>query len=152
MKKRLRLGITLLACSPILTHANIWEELNSMPATQYDVGRIYTDVTALELDKMLKGEKLKGSKYSFKKVASTSLEGGIGFKFSFEARGKYIDPADCNNFAASFKQRFVSSTFIKGIWPNLSAEQYDSLYNNFVFQVELVNTDNSAVMATCVAS
>jgi hypothetical protein len=146
---KLKISVALLTILPFAVNANVWDDIKKLPATQYDVGRIFTELGALELNKRLEGQKLEGTKYKVSKVSSIT-DGKLGFKFSFEARGKYINPADCSKFATHFKNGLVQKKgVVSEFWPSLPEALSSQLNEQFAVEAELINKDNEAVMSTC---
>ena len=147
LKQRTSLA-TLLAILPFFSSANVWEEIKSMPATQYDVGRIFIEVSALEIEKRLQNERLEDTKYKLETVNSVT-KNELGFKFSLRAKGKYIAQNDCSKFANAFQQNLINKGLVDGFWPSLNANLKNKLKQNLVVEVELINKDNGSIMTTC---
>ena len=147
LKQRASL-LALFALIPFLSSASIWDELKNTPANQYDVGRIFIEIAAIELDKRLENERIDGTKYKVSEISSIS-QNELGLKFSLKARGKHINPQDCSRFAYSLQQNFVTEGLIDETWTTLSTNLKNKLKQNFVVEVELINKDNDAVITTC---
>lgn len=147
LKQRTSLA-ALLAVLPFFSSANVWDEIKTMPATQYDVGRVFIEIGAIEIDKRLQDERLDGTKYKVNSVSSITKD-ELGLKFSLRARGKYIEQDDCSNFADFFQQNMVNKGLIDEAWPGLNSDLKNKLKQSFVVEVELINKDNDSIMTTC---
>ncbi|WP_274883291.1 hypothetical protein [Vibrio harveyi] len=147
LKQRTSLAV-LLATLPFFSLADVWDELKSIPATQYDVGKIYIGVFALEINKILKGENIEETKYKVRKISSID-KNELGLTFSLEARGKYINPNDCSGFASLFQQNMMKKGIVDDVWSSLNSDLKNKLKQSFVVEVKLINKDNDAIMITC---
>ncbi|CAM3991420.1 hypothetical protein VA7868_04600 [Vibrio aerogenes CECT 7868] len=149
MKRFILLALAATSVASFSASADVWSRLKTTPATKYDVGRIYLDIAAPYMTEQLQGEKIKHTKYRVKKIESVTTGGRLGFKFSFEAKEKYIKKDDCAVFLAASKRILPSDKMISDIWPDLSDSSKKKIAEEFVFEADLVNKDTGDILVKC---
>ncbi len=143
------LAFSVSAHAANTTKPNVWDLLKQQPATKHDIGKIYLAMASLAFKDKMVGKQVGDTHYAVSNFDTEELNGRLGLKLAYTARGKYINPAECDAFLNSFSQKMNTRKLVGQIWPYQSAETLDELAKDFIYSLDLVNKDNGAVMTTC---
>ncbi|WP_375752725.1 hypothetical protein [Vibrio sp. HN007] len=141
--------LPLILATSFSVNASVWDDIKNTPATQLDVGRIYLDMFSTMYKEQFVGQKVGDTKYKVKSLDSFGSDGKLGLKVGYEARGKYINPQECGMFVNISKQALPAGKLAEGIYPQMKPENKEEFASTFLYEVQLINTDNGAVMAEC---
>jgi hypothetical protein len=131
--------------------SSVWQKLDAVPASQYDIGRLYLDILTLQIKDALIGNEVPDTHYSIGYFGAIEIDNRLGFKISYIAEGQYISPSDCNGLLELAQRTAPVKNLIPAVWPKLKSYGIlaKDIENNFVYAVELINKDNNSIFANC---
>ncbi len=145
MKKLFALSLTLLAFN---THADVLRNLSKTPASQLELGKLSLDILSYLITKELEGKELLDN-FKFIKVSSVESPRQIGYIASFSGKSRYLTDENCATALQVSQAIFTPEQILPDIWPNLSEQQYNELYEQFILKVELISKENENLKVTC---
>jgi hypothetical protein len=130
---------------------SVWYQLDNVPASRYDIGRLHLDILTLQIKDSLIGKEVPNTHYSISYFGAFKFHKRLGFKMSYMAESQYIVPSDCDALLEHTKKLTPVTNLIPVIWPNLKHDGIEAqdIIDDFVHAAELINKDTNAVLATC---
>ncbi|MGX9418887.1 hypothetical protein ACXJY6_17345 [Vibrio sp. RC27] len=151
--------IALLVFSPFVNAADaktglgptIWDKLEEIPATKYDIGKLRLDILTIQLKDALVGKEVPDTNYTISYFGTVALDKRLGFKMAYSADPKHVIPNDCNELLEHTKKITPVTNLVPVIWPNLEEQGLSTktIIADFLYAVEIVNKDTNSVLATC---
>lgn len=131
--------------------ATVWDKLDQIPATKYDIGRLRLELLTLQLKEAFVGQEVTDTNYSISYFGAVELDKRLGFKMAYSAESRHVIPRDCNELIIHTKKIAPVTNLIPVIWPNLEKEGISTkaIIHDFLYAVEIINKDTNAVLATC---
>ncbi|WP_330960174.1 hypothetical protein [Photobacterium sp. 53610] len=147
MLKIISLATILLASFTL--SATTLDSLKSVPASQYDVGKLKLEIAAMILTEKLKGERVGKTKFDVKKFSVVESNEKLSFVSTLTGRAKYIDKDQCASLQSQISNTPLFSGLFKGAWPGLSDESYQKLSEELKFSVILMSEENNSFKVQC---
>ncbi len=141
--------LVLAASLSSLASAGTMEILKSTPASKYDVGKLQLEFLTFILTEKLQDEWVKGSEFNIKKFSLKESGENLSFVMSFVGKAKYMTDEQCSGFKAAYSEKFLPMITSEDLWPGLTAEQYEALNDEVIFNVELISKENESFKIHC---
>jgi hypothetical protein len=140
---------SVLALASVTAAAGVLEDLKSVPASKYDVGKLRLEHGASELTRGLKGQNIKGSSFDITNVVVQEFDGKLALAIRVDGKAKEMNEAFCQTFVDALKKGINFDTLTREVWNGLTDEQYAALTEEFVLKVILVSKENEAFQVSC---
>jgi hypothetical protein len=136
--------------------AGVLNDLKSVPATKYDIGKLRLEHGADVLTRRLKGQKIRlkghdalGSSFDISSVIVQEFDGKLALAIRVVGKAKEMNELFCQDFVGRLKKGINFDAMAKEIWDGLSDEQYAALKEEFMLKVILVSKENDAFRVSC---
>ncbi|MDO6580185.1 hypothetical protein Q4491_02410 [Photobacterium sp. 2_MG-2023] len=148
MRKKRWVLLSGLLASFSLQAASL-DSLKSVPASQYDFGKLQLELSAYLFTDKLKDERINGTSFKVEKFEVEESDNKLLLVSNLVGKTKDISESQCNTLLVGLTKNYFFSNLPKKIWPDLPEKEYVGLSEEVKLSIKLISKENSEFFVQC---
>ncbi|HHF3152699.1 hypothetical protein HYO54_22745 [Vibrio parahaemolyticus] len=125
------------------------DSLKSVPASQYDLGKLQLELSAYLFTDKLKDERVDGTSFKVEKFEVEESDNKLLLVSNLVGKAKDISDSQCNTLLGGLTNNAIFSNLPKQIWPGLAEKEYAELSQEVKLSIKLISKENSNFTVQC---
>ncbi|MGD8174163.1 hypothetical protein ACQEXU_21180 [Vibrio sp. TRT 21S02] len=125
------------------------DSLKSVPASQYDLGKLQLELSAYLFTDKLKDERIDGTSFKVERFEVEESDNKLLLVSNLVGKAKDISDSQCNTLLGGLTKSIYFSNLPKQIWPGLPEKEYVELSEEVKLSIKLISKENSNFTVQC---
>lgn len=125
------------------------DSLKSVPASQYDLGKLTLELSAYLFTDKLKDERIDGTGFKIDKFKVEEKEESLLLVGDLLGRTKDISDSQCSSVLNRLTNNSFFSNLPKKVWPGLAEKEYVELSEQVKLSIKLISKENANFFVQC---
>ncbi|MGR5324101.1 hypothetical protein ACP3VW_09620 [Vibrio sp. DNB22_17_1] len=125
------------------------DSLKSVPASQYDLGKLQLELSAYLFTDKLKDKRVDGTSFKVEKFEVEESDNKLLLVSNLVGKAKDISAPQCNTILGDLTSNVIFSNLPKQIWSGLTEKEYVELSQEVKLSIKLISKENSNFTVQC---